>query len=141
MNFYKFQLSLASFSFTFTISEELVIGKLVWFDSSDMAGPGATSYGIGGGNSPASYSSYGSASSYNPWAGTIPTRGKPGGGAGSCPTASGLGGWRTDSTTYSAMIGPGAGSYVAGPWRRRCVVRWTLGLPRRARWLWGRWLG
>ena len=42
-------------------------------------------------------------------------RGKPGGGSGSCPTASGLDGWGTDSMTFSAMTGPGAGFYAIGP--------------------------
>ena len=80
-----------------------------------MAGPGATSSWIDCGIGPTSYSSSGFTSSNNNWAGTIPTRGKPGGGAGSCQTASGLGGWGTDSSTYSAMTGPVAGSYATGP--------------------------
>ena len=72
-----------------------------------MAGPGATSYGAGIGNSPSSnYSSYGSTSCNNPWAETDPIRGRPGGGFGSCITASGLGGWGTDSMTLAAMPGP-----------------------------------
>ena len=81
-----------------------------------MAGPGATSYGSAWGNSPSSnYSSYGSTSCNNPWAETVSIRGKPGGGSGSCITASGLGGWIIDSMTLSAMTGPGAGSYSTGP--------------------------
>ena len=79
-----------------------------------MAGQGATSYGAG--NSPASnYSSYGSTSCNNPWAETDPIRGRPGGGFGSCITASGLGGWGTDSMTLAAMPGPKAGYYATGP--------------------------